>query len=112
MLVTHEFSEDSDLTLFGCEKIVFKLDSSGNGVLYDKSKLPACLANKASATDNFTFEKFRYMGIMAGCDYLPSLHGIGLGKSCKFWGKVTNPNLHQVSLPFQKHFFGGILKVF
>ena len=56
-------SEDSDLTLFGCEKIVFKLDSSGNGVLYEKSKLPSCLGQRA---ENFTFEKFRYMGIMAG----------------------------------------------
>ena len=86
-------SEDSDLTLFGCENIVFKLDSGGNGILYEKKNLHLCLGQKS---DNFTFEKFRYMGIMAGCDYLPSLHGIGLGKSCKFWGKVSNPNLHQV----------------
>jgi len=86
-------SEDSDLTLFGCQKIVFKLDANGNGVLYEKTNLHLCLGQRA---DNFTFEKFRYMGIMSGCDYLPSLHGIGLGKSCKFWGKVTNPNVQQV----------------
>ena len=36
-------SEDSDLTLFGCQKILFKLDSNGNGVLYDKERLPLCL---------------------------------------------------------------------
>jgi len=86
-------SEDSDLTLFGCDKIVFKLDSNGNGVLYEKEKLPKCLGSSA---DNFTFEKFRYMCIMAGCDYLNSLPGIGIGKACKFWGKVSNPNIQQV----------------
>ena len=35
---------------------------------------------------------------MAGCDYLASLPGIGLGKSQKFWGKVTQPSL-ELSLP-------------
>ena len=57
------------------------------------SKLNVCLGAKA---DNFSFEKFRYMCIMSGCDYLASLHGIGLGKSCKFWGKVTNLDLKSV----------------
>ena len=35
---------------------------------------------------------------MAGCDYLPSLYGIGLGKATKFWGKVTQPSL-ELALP-------------
>ena len=87
-------SEDSDLTLFGCDKILFKLEhTSGNGVLVEMSKLNVCLGAKA---DNFSFEKFRYMCIMSGCDYLASLHGIGLAKSCKFWGKVTNLDLRSV----------------
>ena len=30
---------------------------------------------------------------MAGCDYHDSLPGIGLGKSFKFWGKVSQPSL-------------------
>ena len=86
-------SEDSDLTLFGCDKILFKLDLNGNGVLVEMNKLNVCLGSKA---DNFSFEKFRYMCIMSGCDYLASLHGIGLGKACKFWGKVTNLELRSV----------------
>ena len=86
-------SEDSDLTLFGCEKIIFKLDVNGNGTLVEMTKLNTCLGTKA---DQFTFEKFRYMCIMSGCDYLSSLHGIGLGKSMKFWSLVTNPDIRQV----------------
>ena len=38
------------------------------------------------------------MCIMAGCDYLASLPGIGLMKSQKFWGKVTQPSL-ELALP-------------
>ena len=92
-LVNLIISEDSDLTLFGCEKIIFKLDSYGNGTLCEMSKLNESLGNHAS---NFTFEKFRYMCIMSGCDYLSSLHGIGLGKSQKFWSKVTQLDLRKV----------------
>ena len=33
---------------------------------------------------------------MSGCDYQASLPGIGLVKSCKFWGKVTNLDLKSV----------------
>ena len=41
---------------------------------YEKEKIHLTLGLRA---DNFTFEKFRYMCIMAGCDYHPSLPGIG-----------------------------------
>ena len=58
--------------------------------MYDKDLLPQCLGNRGL---NFDFQKFRYMCIMAGCDYLESLPGIGLGKAVKFWGKVTQPSL-------------------
>ena len=86
-------SEDSDLTIFGCEKILFKMDSNGNATLVDMAKLNLCLGNSAN---NFTLEKFRYMAIMSGCDYLDSLPNIGLGRSFKFWSKVTNLDLKQV----------------
>ena len=86
-------SEDSDLTCFGCDKVLFKLDINGNGVLVEMSKLNSCFGNKA---DNFSLEKFRYMCIMSGCDYLASLHGVGLGKARKFWEKVSNLDLKSV----------------
>ncbi len=86
-------SEDSDLTLFGCPRILFKMDSSGTGVLYERSRLPACLGPRAG---DFGFEKFRRMCITSGCDYLPSLHGVGLGKALKFWSRVSDPELTRV----------------
>ncbi len=81
------------MTLFGCDRILFKLDSSGNGVLYERSKLAECLGPRAS---EFDFAKFRRMCITSGCDYLPSLHGIGLGKALKFWSRVSDPELTRV----------------
>ena len=39
-------SEDSDLTLFGCDQILFKLDAHGNGLLYERTKLPHCLGQR------------------------------------------------------------------
>jgi exonuclease-1 len=94
-LAQYVITEDSDLTLFGCEKILFKLDKVGNGVLYEKSNLHLALGQNADA---FTFEKFRYMCIMSGCDYQESLKGIGLAKSFKFWSRASNPVLEQVLL--------------
>ena len=83
--------QDSDLTLFGCPRILFKLDSMGNAVLYERERLPDCLPRS-----NFDFVKFRHVCITSGCDYLPSLHGIGLGKAVKFWSRVTDPELSRV----------------
>ena len=69
------------------------MDSNGNATLVDMTKLNLCLGNNAN---NFTLEKFRYMCIMSGCDYLENIPNIGLGKSFKFWSKVTNLDLKQV----------------
>ena len=56
------------------------MDFFGNGILIEKSQLNQVLAIQNSF---YSFEKFRYMCILSGCDYLPSLPGIGLVKACK-----------------------------
>ncbi|XP_064489644.1 exonuclease 1-like isoform X2 [Ornithodoros turicata] len=88
-------TEDSDLILFGCDKIIFKMDQGGNGVLVEASNLGKCLGNSA---EKFTHEKFRQMCILSGCDYLSSLPGIGLAKALKFFRLITNPDL-RATLP-------------
>lgn len=88
-------TEDSDLILFGCDKIIFKMDQGGYGILVEKSRLGDCLGNSA---EKFTHEKFRQMCVLSGCDYLPSLPGIGLAKACKFFKLITHPDL-RVTLP-------------
>lgn len=57
------------------------MDINGNGRLVEKEKLLLCMNLKP---DKYTFDKFRYMCILSGCDYLDSLPGIGLKKALKF----------------------------
>lgn len=73
---------------------LFKLDSNGGCVLVEQEKLHLCMS---MPRDKFSFDKFRNMCILSGCDYLPSLPGIGLVKACKFFSVTSNPDIHNVS---------------
>ncbi|EFA13005.2 exonuclease 1 [Tribolium castaneum] len=85
-------TEDSDLLLFGCLKVMYKMDSHGQGQLVEADKIHISMKMKQAC---FTMEKFRYMCILSGCDYLDSLPGIGLRKALKFISMTaeTNPNI-------------------
>ncbi|XP_037543965.1 exonuclease 1 [Nematolebias whitei] len=85
-------TEDSDLLAFGCKTVILKMDKQGNGLEVDQSNMGRC----RSLGNVFTEEKFRYMCILAGCDYLPSLHGIGLGKACKLLRLAKDPDILKV----------------
>ncbi|XP_060099491.1 exonuclease 1 [Heteronotia binoei] len=85
-------TEDSDLLAFGCKKVFLKLDKFGNGLEIDQNRLGMC----KQLGDVFTEEKFRYMCILSGCDYLPSIHGIGLSKACKLLKIANNPDIIKV----------------
>ncbi|XP_031735229.1 exonuclease 1 isoform X2 [Anarrhichthys ocellatus] len=85
-------TEDSDLLAFGCKKVILKMDKQGNGLEIDQSNMGRC----RSLGNIFTEEKFRYMCILSGCDYLASLHGIGLGKACKLLRLAKDPDILKV----------------
>ncbi|KAJ3109250.1 hypothetical protein HDU97_007744 [Phlyctochytrium planicorne] len=86
--VSAVLTEDSDLLVFGCQRVILKLDFQGNAV-----EIKAC--------DFGSVPSFKH-----GCDYLPSLKGVGLKKAFaaiaenrtgekviknwKKWGKVIN----------------------
>ncbi|XP_076021296.1 exonuclease 1 [Genypterus blacodes] len=91
-LVQAVVTEDSDLLAFGCKKVILKMDKQGNGLEIDQSHLGRC----RSLGNVFTEEKFRYMCILSGCDYLASLHGIGLGKACKLLRLAKDPDILKV----------------
>ncbi|XP_069359235.1 exonuclease 1 [Maniola hyperantus] len=74
-------TEDSDLILFGCTKVLFKMDLDGTGTLVETAKLPLVMK---CPIEHYRFDKFRRMCIMSGCDYLASLPGIGLAKARQF----------------------------
>ncbi|NWW94604.1 EXO1 Exonuclease, partial [Rhynochetos jubatus] len=85
-------TEDSDLLAFGCKKVFLKIDKFGNGLEVDQARLGNC----KQLGNVFTEEKFRYMCILSGCDYLPSIHGIGLAKACKLLKLANNPDILKV----------------
>ncbi|KAK3587807.1 hypothetical protein CHS0354_042771 [Potamilus streckersoni] len=86
-------TEDSDLLLFGCERVLFKMDHFGNGLLIERKELNEVMEIQDGF---FTFDKFRYLCILSGCDYLPSLPGIGLAKACKVFKVARQSDLKQL----------------
>lgn len=85
-------SEDSDLLTFGCSKVLFKLDINGVGVLVEEEKLHLATQERP---EDFSLDKFRYMCILSGCDYLESLPGIGLKKALKFLKCLSSLNMYE-----------------
>ncbi|KAL5545032.1 hypothetical protein UlMin_008816 [Ulmus minor] len=82
-------TEDSDLLAFGCPAIVFKMDRYGSGeeillgnVFYSETRTPSF--------KKFDKELFTGMCVLAGCDFLPSVPGIGIAKSYALVSKYQN----------------------
>ena len=77
-LVDGIITEDSDLLVFGCKLILFKLDRDGACLEIRRENFGVCReVNFAGWTD----KEFRQMAILSGCDYLDSIVGIGLKKA-------------------------------
>ncbi|KAG6899331.1 hypothetical protein C0993_011185 [Termitomyces sp. T159_Od127] len=73
-------TEDSDLLVFGCQNVLFKLDSVANTVVSISRKDFGSVCTPSSEISLFGWSdvQFRAMAILSGCDYLPSIPGIGL----------------------------------
>jgi exonuclease-1 len=87
-------TEDSDLIVYGCRLLVFKMDSQGHGDGFELESLlgaepPAwvlCadtgrLLPGVLSFRSFNMEMLRALGVLAGCDFLPSLKGMGFKKA-------------------------------
>ncbi|RKP34385.1 PIN domain-like protein [Dimargaris cristalligena] len=74
-LVDAVITEDSDLLVFGCQRVIFKLDQQGNGVEIRRANFRHVQGLQMAQWSDQTF---RHMCILSGCDYLPSIPRIGL----------------------------------
>ncbi|KAG9043367.1 Rad2 nuclease [Tulasnella sp. UAMH 9824] len=83
-IVDGVITEDSDLLVFGCRNVLFKLDPDGNCVNIKREKL-GCV--KEAPMYGWTDKEFREMAILSGCDYLPSITGLGIKTSHKLMRK-------------------------
>ncbi|KAJ1285660.1 hypothetical protein BS78_03G295000 [Paspalum vaginatum] len=77
-LVDAVITEDSDLIPFGCSRIIFKMDKFGQGVEYQITRLER---NRELDFNGFTRQMLLEMCILSGCDYLPSLPGMGVKRA-------------------------------
>lgn len=83
-IVDFVISEDSDLVVFGVQKILFKLKFPNcRGSFFDGSKISKCLGEKFA-----DFDRFRNFCILTGCDYLKGLPQIGIKRALEFF-KIT-----------------------
>lgn len=73
------------------------MDIQGFGTLVEGNKIGLCMK---LTQDKYNFNKFRYMCILSGCDYLESLPGIGIKKALKFITLTANPDIYSVSQNF------------
>ncbi|WRT66840.1 uncharacterized protein IL334_003803 [Kwoniella shivajii] len=71
-------TEDSDLLVFGCRQVVFKLDGNGQCVWIHRDNLATI---RDFPMHGWTDVEFRRMAMLSGCDYLDSIAGIGLKKA-------------------------------
>ena len=88
-------TEDSDLVLFGCKKIFFKMQPDGtlSEFLMDRiAKVRDCDFR------NFSHEMIRHMCILSGCDYLDSIPKIGLKTAYRYISTYQTPErtLHAI----------------
>ncbi|KAG6861398.1 hypothetical protein C0995_000527 [Termitomyces sp. Mi166 len=77
-------TEDSDLLVFGCQNVLFKLDTVANTVVSISRKDfgSICTPSSEISLVGWSDVQFRAMAILSGCDYLPSIPGIGLKTAC------------------------------
>jgi len=68
-------SEDSDLLVFGARILITKLDQYGECVMIRRDDFTAC---REISLVGWSDTEFRRLAIMAGCDYLDNIQGMGL----------------------------------
>ncbi|KAI9138630.1 PIN domain-like protein [Paraphysoderma sedebokerense] len=86
-IVQAVITEDSDLLVFGCRKVIFKLDKYGEGVAISRSDFTK---NKEPNFIGWSDDMFRYMAILSGCDYLSSIPGFGLKTAYRYLKRRGN----------------------
>ncbi|KAJ2602782.1 Rad2 nuclease [Coemansia sp. RSA 1721] len=80
-LISAAISEDSDLIVFGCKNIIFKLDQYGQATIFDQKLMDQVRAVDVSG---WSQQKLRHMCILSGCDYIASVPGVGLKKAYRY----------------------------
>jgi exonuclease-1 len=85
-LVDGIITEDSDLLVFGARLVLFKFDTSGSVMAISRTDFGQIHSSTVSLV-GWSDVQFREMAVLSGCDYLPSIQGIGLITAAKLLRK-------------------------
>jgi exonuclease-1 len=97
-LVDVVITEDSDCLVYGCRRILFKMDSSGRGQEICRRDLGQ---NKNPDFEGWTDEQFKLFCCLAGCDYVPRVPSVGIKTAHKI---VTGcPSFRDVARYLGRH---------
>ncbi|XP_058722513.1 exonuclease 1-like [Vicia villosa] len=94
-------TEDSDLIAYGCPAVMFKMDREGNGERIELEKVFSAESCKPSFR-SFDMKLFTGMCVLAGCDFLPSVPGIGVARAHALVSKYKNIDRVLSVLKFEK----------
>ncbi|XP_057446941.1 exonuclease 1 [Lotus japonicus] len=94
-------TEDSDLIAYGCPAIIFKMDRQGNGERIELEKVFSAESGRPSFR-GFDLKLFTGMCVLAGCDFLPSVPGIGVARAHGLVSKYRNLDRILSVLKFEK----------
>ncbi|CAD8208546.1 unnamed protein product [Paramecium pentaurelia] len=108
-------TEDSDLICYQCPLIVFKLQNNGACFELELQKLRESRQNRAHIKSDdirqflaFKNEQLIDVCIMSGCDYVPSIRGMGIRKAIDFMSKYNDISNVISKLKKVKQFIGKI----
>ncbi|VAI76811.1 unnamed protein product [Triticum turgidum subsp. durum] len=96
-------TEDSDLIAYGCTAIIFKMDRFGNGEEFRMEKTLKTVKDGLCFQD-FDQNLFTGMCVLAGCDFLPSVPGIGTKRAYSLISKHKNIDLVLSTLKLDKRY--------
>ncbi|XP_070541066.1 exonuclease 1-like [Ptychodera flava] len=93
-IVDFVMTEDSDLLAYGAPKVLFKARlEDGGGILIEQEKLHLCFEFP------WTFEKFVWLCILLGCDYLKNINNVGFVAATKFLMATGDKDIFE-TLPY------------
>ncbi|KAI4199486.1 MAG: hypothetical protein LQ350_004551 [Teloschistes chrysophthalmus] len=104
-------SEDSDLLVFGANRLLTKLDQYGDCIEINRSDFTSC---REISLVGWTDAEFRRMAILSGCDYLASINKMGLKTAYRLVRKhkTIEKILRMLQFDGQYHVPAGYLEAF
>lgn len=81
-------SEDSDLLIFGCKKLITKLKDDGTCVEINRDKFDK--VKEIPYLNQYNMEQLRLVAMLSGCDYTKGVPGIGLKTAFQLVRKYNN----------------------